>query len=128
MKAFLIFPGYFLWHYTLALKDIWHVWTNFLWFVSREFSILTLLGSLFAPWRRVTEGKPAHFNLEKYAEAFVANLMSRLVGAVLRLIIVFIGLCCLLCTMLGGIVFYLVWLLAPLLVVTLLCIGTFFLV
>lgn len=128
MNILLVFPGYFLWHYTFAFRDIWHVWGNLLWFVAKQFSILLLLKSLFSPWRRVVENGPRHFDLEAWAGAVVVNLMSRLVGAMMRLIMISVGIITLSGVVVGGILFFALWIVAPFLVTALFLLGFYFII
>lgn len=127
MHLLLILPGYILWHYTLAFRDIVHVWGNFMWFVNHQFSILHLISTLFSPWHRVQEGKPENFDIEDYAATIVVNLMSRLVGALMRIIIIAIGLFFMLLTLVSGVLFFLLWIVAPVVVVGLFLLGIYYL-
>ncbi len=80
-----------LWYYTRAFRDILSVWLNFMWFIVHFFSIPLLLRTLFAPWRRMTD-EGEHRSVESFMEAFVMNIMTRVFGAITRIIIITIGL------------------------------------
>ncbi len=123
MQWLVIFPGYFLWHYTTAFKNITHVWLNMLWFMNRLFSVPLLLRTLFSPWKRMTEDEKVGFNLERWAENVVANIMSRIVGAIVRLPIILLGIFALISTSIFGLLFYIFWVLAPVVVVALFLTG-----
>ncbi len=116
MNALLILPGYFSWHYTIAFKDIFQVWSTLLWFTYRTFSITQLLKTLFSPWHRITEKGPNTFDLEAWAGAIVVNIMSRIIGAAVRLSIILSGILVLLCVIVGGILYTVFWICAPLLI------------
>ncbi len=108
-----ILPSYVMWHYSIAFRDITRVWTNFLWFFFNFFSLGLLAKSLFAPWRRIREEKGRGFSIERIAEAIVTNTVMRLVGFVMRLVILIIGTAVFLIVFWVGMVFYLVWALYP---------------
>lgn len=115
-----IIHDYFVWHYTRAWFEIWGVWRNFLWFVGHFFSIKELTVSLFAPFKRITEGRGDKFNLEDLAAFIIIGILSRIVGACIRLVIIAIGLLALACTIIGGFLVYLFWAVAPFMVIGLL--------
>ena len=125
MNALVVFPGYFLWHYSAAFKSIWRIWMNFLWFVNNLFSITLLLRTLFAPWRRIQEEGEVGFNPERWAEKLIANTMSRFIGACIRLPVIILGASGLLATIIGGVCFYVIWVLAPVIITGLLLVGLY---
>jgi hypothetical protein len=127
MQWLLILPGYFLWHYTLAFRDIWHLWMNAFWAINRIFSIPLLLKTLFATWKRIVETEGKKFDLEDWAERKVVNLMSRFVGAIVRIPVILIGLVSFLATFLIGIFLYLFWVIAPVAIALLFLSGVYLL-
>ena len=127
MQWFLIFPGYFLWHYTLAFRDIWHVWMNTFWAVQNFFSIPLMLSTLFSPWKRIIETEGKQFDLEDWAERKVVNLLSRLIGAIIRTSVLCVGIMFLIITFTLGIFLYIFWILAPLCIVLLFLSGVYLL-
>ncbi len=65
----------------------------------------------------MTEARGQTFNFEDLAGFVIINLISRIVGATLRTFIIFAGIIALIIVLLGFIVIYIFWLLAPLLLV-----------
>lgn len=63
----------------------------------------------------MTEVRGETFNFEDLAGFVIINLISRLVGAILRTFIILAGILALIIVLLGFIVTYIFWLLAPLL-------------
>lgn len=110
-----ILHHYILWHYTKAFGEIRHVCSNFLWFVLYFFSLPQLLRSYFSPWKRMTEERGQTFNFEDLAGFIIINLISRIVGAILRTFIILAGILSIIFLSLGIILIYIFWLLAPLL-------------
>lgn len=118
-----IISDYFVWHYTRAWWQMWGVWRNFLWMVIHFFSIPQLSRSLFAPYKRITEGRGDKFSLEDLATYVIVNLISRTIGAIVRVFIILIGLVSLALTVAGGFVTYLFWMVAPFMVILLVGAG-----
>lgn len=104
---------YLLWHYSTALREIWHVYKNFVWFITHLFSLPQLIKSLFAPWKRMTEEREGGFNLEAIAGYIIINLLSRVIGTLIRLTIIIAGLTALILITLSLLSFYILWLSAP---------------
>ncbi len=118
-----LFHHYILWHYTTALREILHLAKNFIWFFTNFFSIPTLLKSLFSPWKRMTEGRGSRFSLEDVASYLIVNFLSRLVGAIMRFIIILIGLLFLMMVVLVTILTYTFWIFTPALLLVSLLYG-----
>lgn len=112
-----ILHHYLLWHYQNALREILHVWRNLVWFTFNFFSISQLLRSYFQPWKRVTEGRGRTFKFEDLAGFIIINLISRMLGMLIRTSIIVAGLITLTLLVVGIILTYIFWLLAPILLV-----------
>jgi hypothetical protein len=119
---------YFFWHYSRALMELFSIWKNCLWFVGHFFSLRQLAGSWFAPWKRTTEGRGEKWNLEDLAGYIIINIISRIVGTVIRTIILFLGIVSLLATVLIGVLVYIFWLLTPFVLIGLLGFGLMLLI
>ena len=112
-----IIRDYFVWHYTQAWFLLWGVWRNFMWFVIHFFSIPQLMRSWFAPFKRITERRGDKFNLEDLASYVIIGFLSRIIGALIRTVIIIIGLITLALTVIGGFVVYLLWALVPFMII-----------
>jgi hypothetical protein len=112
---FSLIGSYFLWHYTEAFADIGRHIRNFLWFFFHFFSIPVLLKTFFAPWRRLGESYPKDLNLGGALSVFTVNSLMRLVGMILRLIMIVFGVSVVVLAAVGGAVFLVVWALLPVL-------------
>ncbi len=108
-----ILHDYFVWHYTKAFFEIFHVWTNFLWFVTNFFSLSQLTKSFFAPWKRMTEDLHKGFNFEELASYIIIGLLSRVVGMIMRSFIILAGLLSLILLAIALLAIYLFWIFAP---------------
>ncbi|NCN12000.1 hypothetical protein GW937_01630 [Candidatus Kaiserbacteria bacterium] len=114
---------YLFWHYSRAFMEIFHVWLNLLWFVIHFFSLPQLMRSWISPWKRIVEGRGEKWNLEDLAGYIIIGLVSRIIGFILRTVVITIGLFCLLCTIVAGFAVYAFWIAAPLLIIALVVFG-----
>lgn len=112
MRGSLFLFDYLVWHYSRAFRDIGALWFNFAWFITHFFSIPLLFRTLFSPWKRLSDGYTRE-GFEKMAETFVFNLMSRVLGFLVRAVILAIGLSLLLLALVVFIAFLFVWLFLP---------------
>jgi hypothetical protein len=111
--------SYFIWHYSLALKDIYNLILHFLEFIYHFFSIKVLSKTLFSPWRKLDEPYKGGLNVSLFFETFVVNVIMRVVGFFMRFFIIIVGFACLLLTVLGGVASYIVWILLPFILILL---------
>ena len=114
---------YLLWHYTRAFGEIFHVWLNFIWFVIHFFSLPQMVGSWFSPWKRMVEGRGRKWNLEDLAAFVIVGLISRIIGAILRTLVIIVGIICLFITIVGGVGVFVFWVGAPFIIIGLLGFG-----
>jgi hypothetical protein len=91
MKFLSSFLGYLKWHYGKALLAAFSLWKNILVFLLNFFSIKSLLGNFFTPWKRLADSYPKHFNLKIYFSTFIINTLMRIVGMFLRTILLIVG-------------------------------------
>ena len=112
-----IMHHYIFWHYTSAFGEILHVWKNLMWFTFNFFSLPQMVKSYLTPWKRMTEERGNTFNFEDLAGFIIINLISRIIGIILRTTIIIMGLISLSILIVGIIATYIFWLLAPLLLI-----------
>ena len=93
------------------------MWLNLLWFTIHFFSIPQLAASWFSPFKRITEDRRGEFNFEAIAGYVIINLLSRVVGALMRTIIIGVGMLILSGMVLAGFVLQIVWIFLPLLLI-----------
>ena len=118
-----VVTNYTYWHYRKAFQELFHVWLNLLWFVIHFFSLPQLSRSLFSPWKRMTEEKQKGFNFEAMAAYLIVNLLSRVVGAIMRGAVILAGLIALSITTVLGLVAIVFWFAAPAIILALLVGG-----
>ena len=128
MNLFTLIREYVVWHYSRAFTDMFGIWKNFLWYINHLFSVPDVIMTLFAPWKRLQEKK---VNILKDPQEFfmnlVVNLIMRLIGLLVRTVILVIALTCFAVIIVLGFVVAVTWLFLPLLLVEMLITGlTFF--
>ena len=120
-KKNIIFSWLF-WYLKEVPKNILKAFKNFLKFCSNYFSIFLLLKSYFSYWRKYKWSYGKSFNIGKYIEVFFSNLLSRILGAIIRTFFIILGILVeIFIIILGGFIF-LGWYLLPILLI-----GGFFL-
>ncbi len=83
--------------------------------VQESLSILFLLRTLFAPWKSIADAYPKNFfNFSALFETFVFNVVTRSIGAVVRLVTIAAGIVILLAVVCGFLLYLLAWFLFPL--------------
>lgn len=112
-----IFFQYLSWQFFEMPGNLIKAWKNFLKFNLNYFSIPLLLKTLFSPWRRYKWSYPQGFDIGKYLEVFVSNLISRILGAIMRIFLIVSGLVFEIFLIFGGIVVFLGWLILPFLLI-----------
>lgn len=123
-----ILHHYLIWHYSQAYLQFFKVWTNLMWFVVRFFSLPQLVGSWLSPWKRITEERKKAWDVEEFFSSLVINILSRIIGAIMRTIVLLIGTITLIVLFVWGVLVYLVWTVAPGLIVFLIILGVTYIV
>ena len=118
MRIFSVFRDYLVWHYSVALSDILHMWWNYVWFVFHVFSVGDVAKTLFAPWKRLEEKKVSIFkNPQDYFGNMFVNLIMRMVGFIVRAALLLIALLSLSVIFFGGLAFLVLWIPLPAIIV-----------
>ena len=112
-----IFSHWVSWQFIDVPKEIVRGWKNFLKFNLNYFSIPLLLKTLFSPWRRYRVSYGKGFDIGRYFSAFFSNLIFRMLGAILRSFLIFIGLLVEVFIIFMGLVVFFGWLVLPVLLV-----------
>ena len=103
------------WYYFEMSNNLLDAWKNFLVFNLNYFSIPLLLKTFFSPWRRYKWNYPRGFDIKQYFETFISNLVSRILGAICRVVLILIGIVTEIFVFLFGSVIFLIWLILPVL-------------
>lgn len=111
----MLIPYYIAWHYTRAIKNFITIWGNLISLSFSFFSVATLFRTLFAPYKRMGEQYQGGFDLEDILGTAIVNTMMRIVGMVMRSILIIIGLVCTLGVIVLGLGAFIIWLVFPVL-------------
>ena len=124
MKALILLTRYLIWHYSEALADWWRIVGNFIWFFFHMFSIGLLLRTLFSPFKRMEEErKKGSLKFEDWGGAIIINLLMRLIGSLVRSVIIIAGIIFIIFIIFIGATAFLLWLILPALVIFLIIFG-----
>jgi len=123
-----IFLQALVWQFFDAPKAIWRAWRNFLLFNLNYFSLPLLFRTLFSHWHKYRYSYGRFFELWKNIEVLIFNLMSRLIGAMMRIAYIVIGFVVEIIIILGGAIILIGWLLLPVLLGLGLIFGIYLLV
>jgi hypothetical protein len=118
-----IFLQILAWQFFEVPKAILKGWKNFLYFNLNYFSVPVLLKTFFSHWRKYRYPYGRIFEVWKNIETFVFNMMSRIIGAILRTVFIIFGVVTEVLIILGGAVVFFSWLLSPALLLAGLLLG-----
>ncbi len=123
MNFLLIAPHYISWHYTKAISDLINLFKDFTWFIWNMFSIKILLKTLFVPFQKLSVKSTKKFDIQEYFSALATNLLMRILGFVLRTFFIILGLLSLVFFAALSAVFFIVWLILPLILIGMFVLG-----
>lgn len=112
-----IFLKWLFWHFIEVPKNISLGWKNFLKFNLVYFSIWPLLKSLLSPWRGDVGDYGRGFDAKRYFETFLGNIISRVLGAIIRLVIIAIGLVMQVFIFFAGLFILVTWICLPIIII-----------
>lgn len=102
--------SYVAWHYGTGLQGVIRLWKNFLEFFYHYFSIPTLLATLFTPFKRIYKVKQgAGFSFQEWVDRTSYNLLSCVMGAIIRSAVVLAGMVCIVLVGFAGFLGICVW-------------------
>ncbi len=102
------------WHYSEGIQYYIARFRRILFAFFHYFSPTLLITHLFSPWKRliVNETIPG-LSLERRFETFSFNIVSRFIGAIVRIILCFVAIIVLLLVSIAGSLGFVVWVLLP---------------
>jgi len=120
MHIALLIPEYFLWHYSVALRLCLNIVTNAVWFTYHFFSVSVLARTLFEPWHGMHDERYRQvFKPNALSEKFLVKSVMRVFGFLIRMPVIVLGLIFCAVVAFCGLVFFMIWLVLPLIAVTL---------
>lgn len=118
-----LFMHYIVWHYSIAIRDIFSLWGDSLWFLWNYFSIRQLTKTFFTPFKRLGESAVNFFDFFNYFSAVIITLLMRVVGVVIRSAIILLGIISIILDLVIGLAFLIVWLIMPAVLTFLFAVG-----
>lgn len=112
-----IFIEWFLWQFFEMPRFLLAVWKNYLMFAENLFSLPLLLKTFFAPWRRYNWRYPKGFDVTEFFNTFISNTFSRILGAMVRIVLIIIGILFQIFVVVSGFIIFIGWLLAPIIAI-----------
>jgi len=109
----IIILDYFYWQYVEMPKRILHAWKNMLWFGFNYFSISYCIKTIFSPWKKTTWIYPKGLDIGKYFEIFTSNLISRILGFLMKLFTIMFCFFYEIIVFVIGLLLFLIWLIIP---------------
>lgn len=105
------------WHYADAFRGLLRAWGNFLWFVANYFSLKGLVFSLLSHWKKDRLSYGRGFDPIRFFNVFLSNMISRVLGMVIRLFVIAFALIVEILVFLAGLFVVLLWILLPLVMI-----------
>lgn len=112
-----IFIQWVSWQFFDMPSNILKAWKNFLIFNLNFFSTTLLLKTFFSPWRQYKWSYGRGFDFGKYFEVLLSNLISRIIGAIMRSFLIVIGILAEILYIILGTIVFLGWLILPALLI-----------
>lgn len=79
------------------------------------FSVLALFETLFSPWHRIAQSYGRGFNPQVFFSTLAGNVISRVLGAIVRSIIIVVGIIVAAASAVFGVVLVALWIVLPVL-------------
>lgn len=112
-----IFLVWFYWHFYEMPKFLLGVWKNYILFASNYFSLPDLIKSLFSPWRKYKWNYPKSFDVAEFFSTLISNTFSRLLGFIMRIVLVVVGVSFQILVITAGFVIFIIWVLLPFMII-----------
>jgi len=113
-----IIVSWLVWHFLEMPRFLFSVWNNFISFGLDFFSVPALLVTFFSPWRRYKWKYPSTISIMGYLETFVSNVFSRIIGVILRFVLIIVGMIVIMGIILLGGIGIILWFFLPFIVIS----------
>lgn len=108
---------YFYWHFAEIPKRIIRLFSSLIWFGAYFFSVEYCLKTIFSPWKKTAWGYAKGLDIGKHLETLFSNLISRIIGFIMKIFIIIAWIFYEVLIILFGILVFLFWIGLPFLVV-----------
>lgn len=114
---------YLYWQFIDIPKRIIKIFSNLIWFGYYFFSIRYCLKNLFSPWKKIVWKYDRGLNIGQHIETFFSNIISRVIGFLMKVFILIIFIVYEVIIILLGIISFIGWISIPFVVLFLLFFG-----
>jgi hypothetical protein len=111
---------YFKWHFINKPREIINTFKNLLSFGFYFFSLKQIFFSLFSPWKGISWKNSPGFDPQIFLENIIGNITSRIIGFLMRIILIAFCLAYELIILMSGIIILLLWILMPIIIILIL--------
>jgi len=115
-----IFIQYLAWHFYDQPKAILKAWKNFLLFNLNFFSVFPLIKTLISPLHQYQWSYPRGLDIPKYLEVLFSNMITRVLGLILRTFFILAGILFEILILIIGFFIFIGWFILPAVLVFLL--------
>lgn len=112
-----ILIDWFFWQFFETPRFLFKVWNNYFMFAANFFSVLLLLKTFFSPWRRYIWQYPKEFSFGEFFYTFLSNIVSRVMGALMRIVLIIVGVCLQIFVVIVGAIVLIIWILIPFIII-----------
>ncbi len=100
--------SFFRWYIKDGLEEFFVIWKRLMVFIPKYFSVGLLLRTLFSPWHRDISFKNWRgFNLAKSVQKITWNFFARIIGAIVRVLVILFAIIVWICVgIFGGIIIF----------------------
>ena len=120
--------NFFSWYYTDAPRSTFRNGIRRTIGFLNYFSVLLLFATLFSPWHRIVESYGRGFDPRVFFSTLAGNIISRILGAIVRSFVIITGLAITLLAALFGLLLTALWVVLPLLIPVLFVGGLFMII
>lgn len=107
---------FLVWHYGDGLRNVFRNGVSAVIGFLNYFSVIQLSRTIFSPWHRIVESYGRGFDPGEFFYTFAGNFVSRVIGAGVRMAVIFVGLVVSFIALVSGFCFIIIWLATPLLI------------
>lgn len=101
------------WQFYEMPKFLLQVWGNYIVFSANFFSVPLLLKTFLAPWHRYKWQYPRGLDVFEFFNTLISNIVSRFLGALMRIVLIVVGIFLQIFVVLAGLVIFVGWLAIP---------------
>ena len=103
------------WYYSQGWSGLFEATVNVLRSVLHRFAVAHHLRTLVSPWHRDITYRSRGFNLKEWVSVYGLNMISRVIGLVLRIVVIAVGLVVFIVTLAIVVILWVFYLFAPVL-------------